>query len=387
MRKKFVLSFLLAALMTEAAWSQFYKDYSEQERKYLAESYYLAGAQYVKLGKAELGKQYEDLAYGIYPQLAPSKIAEEKQPTAEELLAQGMAKAIVVPEAPGKPELAPRSFFLRLLGAFLDENPSEITEFLDGSVYIDALAGDVTRTDAEEALKELFTSLSLSGFAPSDIYDLDSLGIEAAPSDVRQTWGQSSVLRVNAKMDFSEEVGFWEQSQQFYLRKSGAGWYIFAIGRNAPPRDWKPQPISAPVAPPETTMTGQPAPYAEIEDAFSRCVSAFLAKDLDGTLAFMADDIQFLRMRQSITRDELKDTFQGYFEGTDFSSIQLSDIIDTESMFVEPTTEFASEVQGPEFILNVTAKLDLSDMIPFWTTYQRYYFTKQGSDWKIFALF
>jgi hypothetical protein len=386
MRNKFVLSILILPLVAGIAWSQFYKDFSETQRKTLAEACYLAGAQYAKVGKTELGREYKELAVMIYPQLAPSEITEPQQPSAEELLAQGRAGMLAPPEAAEKPGLLPRSFFLRLLGAFLDRDPTEVTAFLDGSVYIDALQVDVSRADAEAALKDFFSTVSLAGVEPGALYNLDSIAIAKAPDQAQKQWGQTSTLRVDARMDFSQQMSFWEESQQFWAHKLGASWYIFAIGPNSPPMDWRPQPLpaSAPAAAPSETP---PAPDKQIQQAFGDCVSAFLRKDIDATLAYIAQNVRVIRMRQTVSRDELKTTFQGYFESTDFGSLTLSDVVDSASIFVEPSKEFADEIQGPVYALNVKAKVDLSDTVPFWTTYQRYYFTEEDGSWQIFAVF
>jgi hypothetical protein len=43
-------------------------------------------------------------------------------------------------------------------------------------------------------------------------------------------------------------------------------------------------------------------------------------------------------------------------------------------------------VAGPVFMLNATARIDLSATIPFLGKYQRYYFVQEAGDWKIFAI-
>ena len=129
-----------------------------------------------------------------------------------------------------------------------------------------------------------------------------------------------------------------------------------------------------------------PPPDQEIEDSFLACVTAFLQKDLSGTLAYIYKDLRILRVRQTVTGDELAATFQGWFDSADFQNAQVPDVIDESSMFVAPSMEFAGEVPGPVYTLNVKARHDMSNVIPFWTTYQRYYFVNDGG-WKIFAVF
>jgi len=43
-------------------------------------------------------------------------------------------------------------------------------------------------------------------------------------------------------------------------------------------------------------------------------------------------------------------------------------------------------VSGAVYELNVKSKQDMSDSIPFWSSYQKYYFVQDGSNWLIFAI-
>jgi hypothetical protein len=382
MKHRMILPVVLFAVSAGLVWSEFYSDLGERDRQTLAESYYLAGAQYVKVGKGDLGKEYEALAYKIYPQLDPKQIAEEKLPSAQELLAQGIAKPIAAPgmEAAGA---APRSFFLRWLGALLDQDPSQVVSFMDGSVYLSGPGEEMTRDEAQTALGELFATGKLAGLEPSAVYDLGSLSITPAPEAVQKAWGPSSLITVRAAADFSAELPFWQQAQTFYVHRRDRSWSIYAIGAAAPPAQWKPKP-AAPAGPRAATVSER-AVEKEITDAFSGCVAAFLKKNGDGALAFIADPVRIVRMRQTVSREELRTTFQGYFEG-DFGGTAYADVVDTASLFVEKSLDFP-EAAGPVYALNVKVRLDLSDKVPFWTTYQRYYFTKVDGDWKIIALF
>lgn len=386
MRNKFIRVFVLVVLCLAAAgssWAQFYQSFSEAERKTLAEAYYLAGAQYVKVGKVQLGKDYEALAFNIYPGLEPSAITEPVQPSAEELLSSGLAGRITAPET-AVPEVMPRSFFLRYIGALLDRDPTEVASFFDGSVYVEARGGEQGRDQIEEAFKSLFASLPPVGVKPEDIYDLSTITIVAGTSSMQSAWGQTAILRVTAAADYSTQLDFWDMQQQFFIRKLDTGWYIFAIGQNPPPLSFKPASLPAAAAP--AAPEASPAVSQEIEDSFTACVSAFMKKDMEGTLSHISKELRILRVRQTITGAELAATFQAWFDSFDFGAAQTADVIDESSMFIEPTQEFAGEVTGPVYALNVKARGDLSDKIPFWTTYQRYYFVNDGG-WKIFAVF
>ena len=68
-------------------------------------------------------------------------------------------------------------------------------------------------------------------------------------------------------------------------------------------------------------------------------MGALLSKDADGGLAHMSENIRFLRLRQTVTKAELKTTLQGYFEKPGFGESPLADVLDMDSVFVQPTVQ------------------------------------------------
>jgi hypothetical protein len=385
MRNRVIISLLLLVAGAGLVWSQFWKDYSEKDRQTLGESYWLAGRQYETVGKVEKGRDYEHLGRLIYPSLDPANITDQELPSAAELLAMGRAKPIGAGAADSSAQ-ALNSFFLRFIGALLDEDAAAVAGFLDGSVYISAIPAEVARSDARVQLEGLFASVSLAGYTPSSVYDLDSIVITRAPQGMAAALGDAYILRVDARADFSQSLSFWEKKQQFFIRRSLTGWSIFAIGQNPPPAAWRPQkgePSAVAVEPPAASAAQT---SAAIRDAFAGCLAAFLRKNADGALAFMAGEVTFLRLRQTVTNDELRTTFLGYFDSTDFAGAGVEDVIDTEGIFVEPSESPVDGVMGTVFLLNATARVDLSATIPFLGKYQRYYFVQEAGDWKIFAI-
>ena len=108
--------------------------------------------------------------------------------------------------------------------------------------------------------------------------------------------------------------------------------------------------------------------------------------DADGALQHMASSIHFLRLRQTVSQEELKTTLQGYFDKPGFGEAQLADVLDTGSVFVQPAASPVEDVTGEVFELNVKSRQDMSASIPFWSDYQKYYFVQDGSNWLIFAI-
>jgi hypothetical protein len=144
-----------------------------------------------------------------------------------------------------------------------------------------------------------------------------------------------------------------------------------------------------PVAPPASTGAAPAAPAdpsADITDAFKNTMTAILSKDADGALKDMSSNIRFLRLRQTVSKDELKTSLEGYFDKANFPSAQISDSVDMSSIFVDPADSPVDGVSGPVYALNVKAAADLSDSIPFWADYMEFYFHQENGAWSIFAI-
>ena len=52
---------------------------------------------------------------------------------------------------------------------------------------------------------------------------------------------------------------------------------------------------------------------------------------------------------------------------------------------MQRTSDYEGDVGGPVYLLGA-GPMDLSDTIPFWTTWQACYFRPVSGDWKIFAI-
>ena len=385
MKNRFILAAVLLCAATMLGWSQFYKDYDDATRKSLAEATWLAGRQYQAVGKTAKGAEYVDMAFHIWPDLDTSSISEAVAlPSAAELLAQGGTQLIAAPADERSAARTLSSFFLRFVASLLDEDAPTAAGFLDGSVYLIRTGSEISRPDAEEQLAALFENVSLAGLGPSDVYDLDTLVTAKAPASISSAWGDTWILKVNAKADFSEYLPFWEKQQQFYVRSDASQRFIAAIGQGVPPAAWRPA-KAAPVA------TAAPAAGAAedtqaIRQAWEGCLDAFLSKNAEVAVTFMDDQVRLLRMQQVVSRDELEASFNGTFESADFGGLAADDLVDPDSVFVQRTSDFEAEFGGAVYLLGAKARMDLSDTIPFWTTWQGYYFHPVDGAWSMFAI-
>ena len=385
MRNKFVVFALLFVSATGALWGQFWKNYTEKDRQAVAQAYWLAGKQYQAIGKADKGKEFMQLARTIDPQLDPSALKEESVPSTAELLARGNASTIGGGTAE-VPVQSLNSFFLRFLGSLLDKDSAAASGFLDGSVYLSKHAQEISRSEARTALERFFASAPLAGKTPSDLYSLNSVIVSRASPTMRAAWGDAYALRVDANVDYSQYFDFWEMKQQYLVHNEGGEWHIFAIGQAEPPLTWKPQ-EAGPVTNIQPVSSDTAAQASKgVVDAFSACLAEVLRRDADGAMRSMSSNVTFLRLRQTVTSEELKMSLEGSFDNADFGSAQVADAVDLNSAFVEQTQSPVPGVSAPVYSLSIRAKMDLSKALPFWSTYQRYYFVNDNGQWKIFAL-
>jgi hypothetical protein len=370
-------AFLLAVAGT--AWAQSYGRLAPAQRRELAEDYYLVGRQYALLGEQAKARELEAMAYNLYPELDPAAISAR---AATPGLVPADARRREAPEAVSA---LLQSRFLRLVSAFLAEDAQTLLSLMDGSLWFERFAAELTQEAIASDLQEFFARANLSGgLAPSAVFDLDSL--EVSPVEGSPAWGPCYAVRVTARADFSEEVAFWESRQQYLFHLRGGQrpqWRLFAVGSGLPPAAWSPQaPAGFGAAEPSTGNEQK-----SIREAFLASLRHFLDRQPVEASRYFAREILVLRLNATLTREEMAATFEGYFEGADFGGVSAEEVVDTGSISVEPTERFADRRPGPEYLLSARARLDLSDRIPFWTRFQEYYFSREEGDWRIFAIF
>ena len=385
--KKCLWGVAVFLIVGQMVWAQFYTRLPQDQRKELAEAYYLAGRQYANQGAREKGRAFEEMAYNIYPALNPSAIQLRELPDAALLILEGKARLAAVPsESPEAVQERLRSRFLRLVSSFLVENTGGMLALMDGSVYFTDLNAELSQDQIRTELDSFFAAVDLRGLVPSQVYDLNSLNVTRLSPALTRGWGESYAIRIRAKMDFSRQVAFWSTDQQYLMRRVNNRWLLFAVGQRTPPADWVPRKAPDP-AQLQVSAALTALPVEVLQDNLLSALRYFLRKDVDRAARYFADEVRILRVGATLTRREIAETFKGYFESTDFAGTNADDIIDPGSIFVQPSDRFEDEVPGPAYVLTVKTRLDLSDRIPFWTRFQDYYFSREGDDWRIFAIF
>ena len=380
--KKLLPLLTLLVFVAAGLWAQFYTTLPRDVRKNLAEAYYLVGRQYEQKGDTQKARDFQDMAYNIDPGLDPANIQIQDLRSAAALILEGKAKLAAVPRTreEATQELL-KSKFLRLVSAFLSKDTTGMLELMDGSLYFSDLGVEMTQAQIEEQLNSFFAGTDLSGLAPSEVYDLNSLGV----TPVTTPWGETYAIQIRAKMDFSKQVAFWSTQQKYLVHQSAGRWLLFSVGQKLPPANWRPKP--APRFTPQAASGLESGPQPEIKAALLACLDAFMDKDVDSASRYFANEVTIIRLNTTLSRGEIAETFQGYFDDADFSAVSGEDIVDPKSIFVSPSDRFPDQSRGEEYLLTVKTRLDLSDTIPFWTRFQDYYFAEEMGAWRIFAIF
>ena len=380
--KKLLPLLTLLVFVAAGLWAQFYTTLPRDVRKNLAEAYYLVGRQYEQKGDTQKARDFQDMAYNIDPGLDPANIQIQDLRSAAALILEGKAKLAAVPRTreEATQELL-KSKFLRLVSAFLSKDTTGMLELMDGSLYFSDLGVEMTQAQIEEQLNSFFAGTDLSGLAPSEVYDLNSLGV----TPVTTPWGETYAIQIRAKMDFSKQVAFWSTQQKYLVHQSAGRWLLFSVGQKLPPANWRPKP--APRFTPQAASGLESGPQPEIKAALLACLDAFMDKDVNSASRYFANEVTIIRLNTTLSRREIAETFQGYFDDADFSAVSGEDIVDPKSIFVSPSDRFPDQSRGEEYLLTVKTRLDLSDTIPFWTRFQDYYFAEEMGAWRIFAIF
>ena len=229
MKKFSIYIIIILVLITQVSWAQFYQELGPDQREELAEAYYLVGTEYLKVAKPGKSAEFKSMAYNINPRLQPEKIKERALPEAPELI---LSKDVFFIRE--KPESLLRSKFKRLVGSFLSADITSILEFVRGSLYINKLQVEATRQEITGALTDFFAVVSLKGLAPSQLYDFSSITFNWDQHDKAARWGETCLLTVQSRGDFSDYTCLWESEQGFLFSKIGGKWHIISIGKEMP---------------------------------------------------------------------------------------------------------------------------------------------------------
>jgi len=344
-------------------WSQFYEDLTLQERKELAEAYYLVGKQYQQVGKKEKGDDFIRMAFRIYPMLSPETIRYQPRSvqTALALAGAWMPKIAVIPA-----EVAARNAvkfqFSRFLRAFMTQDIEVLGDVLASTVYLPGIDRGISLKEAETVISRYLEENNISEIPPSRLFVLDSISVSPVSQDI---WEASIRLADRPALRIDHYINPGENKQRFYFRLIENNWLLFAAGKI-------PERFEAYITPEES-----------IKSSLTQMIDAFKNKDAQKTSSFFTDPFQNIPLGTYISRSELKETFVGYFQENELD-ISAFDKIKTEIVYADTSLKRGRIYKAYiDFGSNPGAKL------PFWRSFTGYYFSfdENTNSWKIFAIF
>lgn len=216
----------LILLVNSAVWSQFYTYLTDQEKKEMAEAYYLSGMQYIKVGEESKGNEFITMAFTIDPDLDPKGITEKESPSKPSRPAtpqQTIDDILAPPE--GDIEVLLRSIFLRFVGALISEDVESALVLFDSSIFVESMDTSVTRDQAKRMFTTLFAEVSRLELPESKLklYNLETMKVSRSENGVY-------LLEINSLFDLSQKVPFWKHHQVFSVHKQEGSWVVFSIG-------------------------------------------------------------------------------------------------------------------------------------------------------------
>ncbi len=362
--KRILILVILVCLIPVFGWSQFYKELTYQERKELAEAYYLVGEQYKDVGKIEKGEDFIAMAYRIFPDLKSDQIEAQELPTREKAKIIGTWQPRFNPVPTGvTAENAVKYQFSKFLRGFFTENAETMLEVVDNRIYLPDIPSGIPKAELDARIQYLFLQEEISSLPPSRIADLQT--IRVSPVD-RNIWQADIQPAAGAEQYFAEYLPYDTSRLTFFFRAVGENWLIFAFQQ----------------LPPDVSTIL--SPHESIKDTMVACIQAFANQKPKAASRYFTDPFLNIPFGRDVSRDELVATFQGYFEDYDFGTLGTRRINFSISESAEVT-----HPGGKAYKVKMDFDTDIGETFPFWESLTGYYLVFDGREdaWRIFAIF
>ncbi len=358
----FLLIFVL--IIVSIGYAQFYRDLSYEERKELAESYYLVGEQYKKIGKTEKGEDFITMAFRIFPDLRKDEIEQADLPVRQKVKIVGTWQPSYNPIPQGvTAENAIKYQFSKFLRGFFTEDKNTMLAVVDNRVYLPDVETGIPKAELDARLQYLFFKEDISSIPPSRIADLQSIRVNPIN---RYVWEASIAPARDRSYDLSAYLPYNTERLRFYFRVLGETWVIFAF-HELPPQ------VSNIVSPQES-----------IRDTMVACIQAFANQKPKIASRYFTDPFLNIQFGKDVSREELVETFNGYFEDYDFGRIGTQKI----DFDIKETTE-VNHPGGKAYKVRMDFETEIGETFPFWESLTGYYlvFDDRETAWRIFAIF
>lgn len=362
--KKIFIIIILSFCVLGVGYTQFYSDLPYQEKKELAEAYYLVGQQYIKVGKIDKGNDFINMAYRIFPDLRSDDIETGEAPTRKKTEIIGTWQPRYNPVPTGvTAENAVKYHFSKFLRGFFTEDKDTMLEVVDKKLFLPGIEPGIPKAELDARLQYLFLQEDISTIPPSQIADLQSITVK--PVD-RYIWQASVKPAQNRSYDIESYLPYGTEKLTFYFRVVGESWLIFAF-HELPPQ------VSNIVSPEES-----------IKDTMVACIQAFTSQKPKEASRYFTDPFLNIPFGKEVSREELVATFEGYFENYDFGTIGTQRI---DFQIIESTE--VTHPGGKAYKVRMDFDTDLGETFPFWESLTGYYlvFDDREEAWRIFAIF
>jgi len=362
--KRSIILCIILILLTSRLWSQFYNQLTDDKRRKLAESYYLAGEKYKSLGKTATGEDYIETAFIMYPGLDPERISAAGLPElgGEPLDGNWQPRFNPLPEGITA-EDSVSFYFQKLLRGLFTEDKSAMLTVIDKRLYIQGVNQGIPQPETDANLQYLFLHTDIAHIPPSKIVDMQSTMILPVTQNI---WRVEIKYATDPMVDLGAYLPGSSNTLTLFFRVVGTDWKVFAIGT-------LPNSATQIISPEET-----------IRDTMVSSIQAFTDQNAVEASRYFTDPFFYIPFGKDVTREELNASFAGYFEDTKFSrsgfpSIEF-DIAESSDM---------AHPGGQTYQVLLDFDSEEGKTFPFWESLNGYFllFDEREGAWKIFAIF
>jgi hypothetical protein len=124
-----------------------------------------------------------------------------------------------------------------------------------------------------------------------------------------------------------------------------------------------------------------------IRSRLLRLIGSVLTESADATVQNLDGSVYFTDARFELSRAEMHRQLLALFAQTSLHGIQPSALYDLASLSVSPASaEVSAMGWGPVYVADINARMDLSKVLPIWSTRQRFFLRDSGGSWLVFAM-
>ncbi len=124
-----------------------------------------------------------------------------------------------------------------------------------------------------------------------------------------------------------------------------------------------------------------------IRSRLLRFIGSILTESPDATVQNVDGSVYFTDARFELSRADIHRQVQALFTQVSLRGIQPSRLYDLASLRVSPASpEVSAMGWGTVYVADIDARMDLSKVLPVWSSRQRFYLRDSGGSWLIFAV-